>query len=85
MDSASLKTKDLNSEVLILKEDFEEAKNALKEKEDEIRIYQEQIEKMGNDDFPKSPMDGDILGEVFPQVYYDMHFLIFLPTQVRVT
>lgn len=48
--------------MLILKDDFEEAKSALKQKEDEIRVYKEQIEKMGTDDFPKSPMDGDILG-----------------------
>ena len=50
---------------MILKEDFEEAKSALKQKEEEVRVYKEQIEKMGSEDFPKSPMDGDILGKVF--------------------
>ena len=47
-----------------MKDDFEEAKGALKQKEDEIRLYKEQVEKMGNGEFPKSPMDGDILGTV---------------------
>ena len=62
--SASHKTETLSSEVLILKDDFEEAKSALKQKEEEVRVYKEQIETMGSEDFPKSPMDGDILGKV---------------------
>ena len=62
--SATHKTESLSNEVLILKDDFEEAKSALKQKEEEIRVYKEQLEKMGNEDFPKSPMDGDILGKV---------------------
>lgn len=41
--SASQKTETLSSEVLILKEDFEEAKSALKQKEEEIRVYQEHV------------------------------------------
>ncbi|CAB4000974.1 Hypothetical predicted protein [Paramuricea clavata] len=60
-ENASHRTEKLSSEVLILKDDFEEAKNALKQKEEEVRVYKEQIEKMGSEDFPKSPMDGDIL------------------------
>ena len=62
--SATQKTECLSNEVLILKDDFEEARSALKQKEDEIRVYKEQLEKMGNEDFPKSPMDGDILGKL---------------------
>ncbi|XP_028400566.1 CAP-Gly domain-containing linker protein 1-like isoform X2 [Dendronephthya gigantea] len=60
-ENATNKTENLSNEILILKDDFEEAKGALKQKEDEIRLYKEQIEKMGNGEFPKSPMDGDIL------------------------
>jgi hypothetical protein len=47
-----------------LRDDFEEARSALKQKEEELRVYKEQVEKMGNEDFPKSPMDGDILGKL---------------------
>ena len=60
-ESAFNKTETLSNEILILKDDFEEAKSALKHKEEEVRIYKEQVEKMGSEDYPKSPMDGDIL------------------------
>ena len=75
--SATHKTESLSNEVLILKDDFEEAKSALKQKEEEIRVYKEQLEKMGNEDFPKSPMDGDILGKVLGQELPCLHRRIF--------
>jgi hypothetical protein len=64
-ENASNKTETLSSEFLILKDDFEEAMNALKQKEEKVRVYKEQIEKMGSEDFPKSPMDGDKLVNAF--------------------